>query len=229
MPWISSARHWRLRAPADAKPVRPADATTLSRSASMQTTVLRVDRNAGTLETTKRKSAGVEQSVRRIRRHTAASALGALVLGAAIVLCGARPASAAQRRPSPALIEGLIVKYDGGQSATHRFQFSKVQVAASYVIHIGEIYGLKGGTRVWPVRAVYSDFTAAGDIKASWSSCSRTDRVAYFYLYKDAFDSWAAYATSHAGSSDKNSYYGPCPRMPGVGIFSTALPPSGSS
>lgn len=161
--------------------------------------------------------------VRALQNSTLAIAAAAV---AALPLCGAMAATA-QAAPSKAVIEKLVESYTGGETPTRRFQFSDISVAPPRVLHVAEVYGLKAGTKVWLARATYTEFTSAGDVSASWSTCESKQAVEYFYIYKDEFGMWAQYATSHPGTVDKGTYHGPCPQMPGVAIFSTPLPAAG--
>lgn len=154
-----------------------------------------------------------------------AAVASALIASAAIGACGAQAAGARQGgAPSKATIEQLVESYTGGESPTRRFQFSDIQVAAPRVLKDYEVYGLKGGTKVWLARATYTVFTSAGDVGSPDSTCERKEAVEYYYIYKDEFGKWAEYATSHPGTSDRGVYHGGCPDMPGVAIFSTPMP-----
>lgn len=149
--------------------------------------------------------------------------IGALILSATVAACGSRADARQGGGPSRALVEQLVESYSGGQSPTQRYQFSDVAVAPPRVLQIGEVYGLKGGTKVWPARTTYNVYTAAGDTTASWSTCESYHHVDYWYIYKDEFGKWAEYAASHSGTVSRNTYHGSCPNMPGVVIFSTPM------
>lgn len=150
------------------------------------------------------------------------STLGMATLAgiAALAVCGAK-AEAGQVTPSKAVVKELIESYSG-KDPTKRFQFSDISLAPPRVLQVGEVYGLKGGTRVWLAKATYSVFTRAGDVSSPTSTCESFKDIQYFYIYKDEFGKWADYATAHPGTQDRNTYHGSCPNMPGVGIFSAS-------
>lgn len=151
-----------------------------------------------------------------------AGVLLVIAMAVATTACSAKRASAASHGPGKATVVGLIEKYHGGEEAQRRFQFHRIRIATSHVLHIGEVYGLRSGTRVWPVVASYTVFTSGGgDITST--TCERDDVVQFFYFYKNDFGDWADYASASSENSDKQSHpYNPCANMPGAAIFRTA-------
>jgi hypothetical protein len=156
--------------------------------------------------------------------NRAACALLVVALATATAACSAKSASAASQGPNRATVVGLIKKYHGGENSQRRFQFHGIRTAKPHVLRIAEVYGLRGGTKVWPTVVNYTVFTSGfGSIDAPGSTCDRDDIAQFFYFYKNEFGDWADYAASSSENSEKQSHpYSPCTNMPGSAIFRTA-------
>lgn len=154
--------------------------------------------------------------------NRAISTLLVVVLAAATAACSAKSAAAAPSGPNTAAVISLIKKYHGGENFQRRFQFHGIRTAKPHVLHTGEVYGLRGGTKVWPAVVSYTVFTSGGG-NINTTTCERDDIAQFFYFYKNEFGDWADYASASSENSEHESHpYSPCVNMPGSAIFRTA-------